>query len=168
MAIGKPLWSLANLNFQLKQLKSSTPVLRAVGYLTLHNGIWKNVISILSRNPPFKKSEVPKSTTSISPGPSGKIMVCTPWIYMKNPRCLTMGFSCIGKPYRFVPMGIRNLRLGFPNAGGTGTPRKINILNLKTHPFCKGKSSEPNHHDFRFQPLIFQVVYLPKHDMVGF
>ena len=38
------------------------------------------------------------------------------------------------------------------------TPRNMNGWNLKITQLKSGKSSEPNHHDFRFQPLIFQGV----------
>ena len=97
MAIGKPLWSLANLNFQLKQLKSSTTVLRSVGYLTLHNGIWKNVISIRSRNP-LPKNQKFQSQPDISPVYMEKSWYAT-WMIWKS-RYLTMGFSCRVNPNR--------------------------------------------------------------------
>ena len=56
-------------------------------------------------------------------------------------------------------------KLGFEK-----TPRKMNGWNLKSHPSLKsGKSSEPNHHDFSFQPFIFQGVQigLPKKERKG-
>ena len=37
------------------------------------------------------------------------------------------------------------------------TPKE-NHMEPKNHPIWKGKSSEPNHHDFRFKLLIFQGV----------
>ena len=44
------------------------------------------------------------------------------------------------------------------------TPRKNNGWNRKKIIQLKsGKSSEPNHHDCRFQPLIFQGVSCPSH-----